>query len=105
MAKFLGVSRDALKFYEEKGLVKPKQDDQNGYRKYYHFDIHAVITTNFYRELDIEIKKIQEMRKSKSVDDIKLVLEEKEEKILEEIGYKNLLLKHIKSAKEDCKKN
>lgn len=104
VAKFLGVSRDTLKYYEEKGLVKPKQDDENGYRKYNHFDIYDVITTNFYRELDVEIKKIQEIRKSKSVEDIELVLEEKEEKILEEIEYKNLLLKRIKSVKEDCKK-
>lgn len=104
VAKFLGVSRDTLKFYEEKGLVKPKQDDENGYRKYNHFDIYDVITTNFYREIDIEIKKIQEIRKSKSVEDIKLVLEEKEQKILEEIEYKNLLLKRIKCVKEDCEK-
>ncbi|HDR8036747.1 TPA: MerR family transcriptional regulator, partial [Bacillus cereus] len=34
VAKFLGVSRDTLKFYEEKNLVKPKQDIENGYRKY-----------------------------------------------------------------------
>ncbi|HDR7337861.1 TPA: MerR family transcriptional regulator, partial [Bacillus anthracis] len=33
VAKFLGVSRDTLKFYEEKNLVKPKQDIENGYRK------------------------------------------------------------------------
>lgn len=104
VAKFLGVSRDTLKFYEEKGLVNPIQDDENGYRKYNHFDIYDVITVNFYREIDFEIKKIQEIRKSKSVEDIELVLEEKEQKILEEIEYKNLLLKHIKLVKEDCEK-
>lgn len=77
VAKFLGVSRDTLKFYEEKELVKPKQDDENGYRKYNHVDIYYVITTNFYREIDIEIKKIQEITKSKSVEDIELLLEKK----------------------------
>lgn len=25
VAKFLGISRDTIKFYEEKGLVKPQQ--------------------------------------------------------------------------------
>jgi DNA-binding transcriptional MerR regulator len=34
VAKFLGISRDTLKFYEDKGLVRPKQDEENGYRKY-----------------------------------------------------------------------
>lgn len=104
VAKFLGVSRDTLKFYEEKGLVNPEKDDKNGYRKYNHFDIEEVLTTNFYREINIEIKEIQEIRKGKSVEDIESLLEEKEEEILREIEYKNLLLKRIKSVKEDCKR-
>lgn len=104
VAKFLGVSRDTLKFYEEKELVKPKQDKQNGYRKYNDFDIYDVITTNFYREIDIEIKKIQEIRQGKGVEDIKSILEGKEQKIREEIAYKRLLLKHIDRVKEDCDK-
>lgn len=102
VAKFLGVSRDTLKFYEEKGLVKPKQNDKNGYRKYNDYDIYDVITTNFYRQLDIEVKKIQEIRRSKSTDDIEVLLAEKEEKILAEIAYKKLLLKQLHELKEGC---
>ncbi|MED0875600.1 MerR family transcriptional regulator [Bacillus mobilis] len=104
VAKFLDVSRDTLKFYEEKDLVKPKQNIENGYRKYNHFDIYDITTVNFYREMDIEIKKIQELRKSKSVEGIKSLLEEKEQEVLEEIEYKKLLLKKLQSVKEDCKK-
>lgn len=104
VAKFLGISRDTLKFYEEKELVNPKQDEDNGYRKYNHFDIYDVITTNFYREINIEINKIQEIRKSKSVENIELLLEEKEQQILDEIEYKNLILRRIKLVKEDCNK-
>lgn len=89
VANFLGVSRDTLKHYEEKKLVKPKRDEKKGYRKYNQFDIHDVITTNFYRGLDIEIKKIQEIRQSKSIADLEGLLEEKEAQILEELEYKN----------------
>lgn len=104
VAKFLGVSRDTLKFYEEKELVNPKQDAENGYRKYSHFDIYDVITVNFYREIDFEIKKIQELRKSKSIEGIKSLLEEKEQDVLEDIKYKKLLLKKLQIVKEDCEK-
>lgn len=85
-------------------MVKPKQDIENGYRKYNHFDIYDITTVNFYREIDIEIKKIQELRKSKSIEGIKLLLEEKEQEVLEEIEYKKLLLKKLQIVKEDCKK-
>ncbi|MFC9541549.1 MerR family transcriptional regulator [Lysinibacillus sp. NPDC056959] len=104
VANFLGVSRDTLKFYEEKDLVKPKQNIGNGYRKYSQFDIYDITTVNFYREIDIEIKKIQQLRKSKSIDGIQSLLEEKEQEVLLEIEYKKLLLKKIQIVKEDCKK-
>ncbi|MCH1626028.1 MerR family transcriptional regulator [Ferdinandcohnia quinoae] len=103
VANFLGVTRDTLKYYEEKELVKPKYDE-NGYRKYNQYDIHDVITTNFYRELDIEIKKIQEIRQSKSLADLEDVLVEKEAKIIEEMEYKKLLLRQISSVRENCSK-
>ncbi|WP_163581764.1 MerR family transcriptional regulator [Gracilibacillus saliphilus] len=104
VGNFLGVSRETLKYYEEKELVKPKYDNENGYRKYNAYDIHDVITTNFYRELDIEIKKIQEIRQCKGVDDLEFLLVEQEAKILEELAYKKRLLKKINSVKEDyCK--
>ncbi|QTD40455.1 MerR family transcriptional regulator [Sporosarcina sp. Te-1] len=104
VAKFLGVSRDTLKFYEEKELVKPKQNMENGYRSYDRFDIYDIATVNFYREMDIEIKKIQQLRKSKSVEGIKSLLEEKEQEVAEEIEYKKLMLKKLQMIKEDCEK-
>ncbi|MCC0629712.1 MULTISPECIES: MerR family transcriptional regulator [unclassified Clostridioides] len=104
VSKFLGMSRDTLKFYEDKGLVNPKKNDENGYRKYNQFDIYDITMINFYREMDIEIKKIQEIRKSKSINNLELLLEEKEQIILEEIEYKKLILKKIQLVKEQCKK-
>ncbi|CEK30526.1 MerR family transcriptional regulator [[Clostridium] sordellii] len=104
VAKFLGVSRDTLKFYEDKGLVNPKKNTENGYREYNQFDIYDITTINFYREIDIEIKKIQEIRKNKSIADLEFLLEEKEQVILDEIEYKKLLLKKVRLIKEDCEK-
>lgn len=103
VAKFLGMSRDTLKFYEEKKLINPRQDEENGYRRYNIIDINEIITVNFYRDIDIEIKKIQEIRKGDSVDTIEAILDEKERTLEEEIAYKQLLLKRIKGIKEDCK--
>ncbi|MCC0653883.1 MerR family transcriptional regulator [Clostridioides sp. ES-S-0005-03] len=74
VSKFLGISRDTLKFYENKGLVNPKKNDENRYRKYNQFDIYDITTINFYREMEIEIKKIQEIRKSKSINNLELLL-------------------------------
>ncbi|MGG7178380.1 MerR family transcriptional regulator [Clostridium paraputrificum] len=103
VAKILGISRDTLKFYEEKNLINPKQDEENGYRQYTITDINEIATVNFYRDIDIEIKKIQEIQKSDGIDTIESILEEKQKNIEEEIEYKKLLLKRIEDIKEACK--
>lgn len=103
VAKFLGISRDTLKFYEEKNLINPIQDKENGYRKYNIIDINEIITINFYRDIDIEIKKIQEIRKNESISTIEDILDEKERNLREEIEYKTLLIERIRDIKEHCK--
>ncbi|MGL4773914.1 MAG: MerR family transcriptional regulator [Clostridium sp.] len=102
VAKFLGISRDTLKFYEEKELINPKQDEENGYRKYNLLDINDVITVNFYRDIDIEIKKIQQIKKEENLEVIEEILEEKQNKLQEEIEYKKSLLRKIKEVKDNC---
>lgn len=104
VSKYLGISRDTLKFYESKGLINPKKNSGNGYREYDHFDIYDITTINFYREIDIEIKKIQEIKKNMSIEDLEFLLQEKEQVILDEIEYKKLLLKKIRLIKENCEK-
>lgn len=104
VSKFLGVTRDALKFYEEKGLVNPKKDENNGYRIYSIVDICNILTVNFYKQVDFEIKQIQQIKDYKSIDEIELLLKEKEKKILEELEYKKLSLKRIKIMEDKIKK-
>jgi len=100
VARFLNVSRDTLKYYEDMGLVNPQKNNSNGYRLYSHYDIQDIIAINYYRELDIEIKKIQQIRKSKSVNDIAQLIEEKEQLVAKEIESKQYLLKQLKKVKE-----
>lgn len=102
VAKFLGVSRDTLKFYEEKGLVKPKQDEDNRYRKYNDHDIYDVLTTNFYRQLDIDVKSIQEIRSTKSIEQIEQLLDEKRQSLEAEIAYKKRLLERVEEVQVGC---
>lgn len=103
VAKFLGLSRDTLKFYEEKGLVKPVQDKENGYRRYSLFDIDDVLTVNFYREIDVEIKQIQKLKNDGNLEEIESLLDKQEKKIQEEIEYKRMLLNNIKTVKDNYK--
>lgn len=58
----------------------------------------------FIEKLMLKLKKIQELRKGKSIDGIQSLLVEKEQEVLEEIAYKKLQLKKLQLVKEDCQK-
>ena len=40
---YLGISRDTLRFYEEKGLLQPEKDQENSYRNYSVFDVFRIM--------------------------------------------------------------
>ena len=66
------LTRRAVKFYEEKGLLKPSKAP-NGYRNYTEEDVRRLKEISVYRKLGI------------SIPDIKKILEGKEERLLEHI--------------------
>ncbi|MGL5066258.1 MAG: MerR family transcriptional regulator [Sarcina sp.] len=103
-AEFLGLSRDTLKFYEEKGLVSPSKDSENGYRKYDMIDIHSLFLVNFYRDVDIDIKTLQSLKKNEEFGEIDEILNRQEAKLKEEIQRKKLVLSKIKDLKKNLKK-
>lgn len=53
-ARRADLTRRAIKFYEEKGLLKPAKD-ANGYRNYTEEDLLRLKEICFYRKLGISI--------------------------------------------------
>lgn len=54
----VGLSRDTLRFYEKKGIIKPKKLE-NGYRTYTDEDILHLMKIMFYRNIHFSIDEIQ----------------------------------------------
>ena len=54
------LTRRAVKFYEEKGLLKPSKD-ANGYRNYTEEDVLRLKEISVYRKLGIRIPDIKKL--------------------------------------------
>lgn len=104
VAKMLNITSDSLKFYEDKKLLFPNRNAENGYREYSILDILDILTVNFYRNLNFEIKKIQEIRKNKSIDDLYELLVQQEQKTEDEIKQKQKVLENIRNTVSDYKR-
>lgn len=96
VANITGLTKKAINYYQEKGIINPKQDE-NGYREFSESDIDILKQVSLFRSLGLslnEIKKIieskfpkEELRKciiKKQMDD---ELSNKQTKLLEKLLY------------------
>lgn len=85
LLKILGVSRDALRYYEEKGIVKPTQDERNNYRQYDNYDIYTLLVIDFYKKRNLSMKEVRNLQKGGTIKELGSLLGEKVEQLEETI--------------------
>lgn len=82
--KEVGITKRAVKYYEEKGLLSVDKDD-NGYRNYTHQDIETLKKITLYRKLGISIKDIQFLLKKDDKNKLLSIYQDKlQEKLLKD---------------------
>ncbi len=99
LAKQLGISAEAIRFYENQGLVNPKRAN-NGYRMY---DDHCVETLAFIlhaKEVGLALSDIQDLLSIQIAPDQHTCQEVKDitQTKLQEIEQRIFQLKHMHSA-------
>lgn len=86
----VGMTKRAIKYYEEKGLLKVEKDS-NGYRDYSKQDVETLKRISLYRKLGIGIKDIQKLLQGEGKSILQRIYEEKvNEKMLQEEEIKAL---------------
>lgn len=75
-----GLTKKAISYYEEQGLIKPRKNS-NGYREYSLENVALLNEISLYRKLDIGIKDIKIVLKSKDKKSIlNNIIQEKQRK-------------------------
>ncbi len=67
VAKIVGLSRDALRFYEKKGIIKAKKKP-NGYRYYSQEDLYRLMYIVYHRKMNASLGEIDELMGQDVVD-------------------------------------
>lgn len=89
-----GISRKALIFYDDIGLLKPKKIEENGYRYYSYQQVYLVSTIDALKELGMPLKEIKEYISSRTPDRMLAVFEE-QQKILEKKLERLYSIRHM----------
>ena len=58
MSEIVGVSRDTLRFYEKKGIIKARKKE-NGYRYYLEEDLFRLMVILYKRKMNDSLEEIE----------------------------------------------
>lgn len=62
-----GMTIKSIRYYEERGLIKPTRCTQSGYRLYSNEDIYLLQRIKYYKELKLSLEEIAEIMESSEV--------------------------------------
>jgi DNA-binding transcriptional MerR regulator len=100
VARILGISTDLIRYYEERGIVKPHKDKYNNYRYYDAWDVNFLVDCLWYKKMGFSIDAIAKMTSTESYDDFVRHLTDQGDEILASIQHQNLLLERIRNHTE-----
>ncbi len=101
--EILGVSRDALRYYEEKGIIKPRLNKENNYREYDFKDIYTLMITDFYKKRNLTVSEVKTLQAGSEVEELENLLDMKAKELEESILFKQYTLKKIEETRQFCK--
>lgn len=58
----VGITKKNIRFYEEKGLLSPSRNSENGYRNYGQAEVNALLRIKLLRKLGVPIEEIRRMQ-------------------------------------------
>lgn len=64
VANITGLTKKAINYYQEKGIISPKQDE-NGYREFSESDIDILKQVSLFRSLGLTLNEIRKITESK----------------------------------------
>jgi len=93
--KITGLTRKAILYYEDKGLIRPHKGENN-YRSYSQDDVKKLLKISIYRKLGLSISEIKNILDSRE-EDLGSILRDRQYRLELEEVKKNLLERLIKS--------
>ena len=98
--KNLGLTRDAIRYYEKTGLLKLKRDEDSSYRVFDYEDIAQLMAIEFFKKRGFTAIEIREIMKFTKRDEYSLALEKKAKEIDEDIKKLQYMLAKLQKTKD-----
>lgn len=102
--KITGISKDRLRYYEEKNLITPGRNTDNSYRTYDLEEVLKLLGIQMYRSMDLGVKEIQKIQESDTIDGIYDVFQNRQKELEQQISELQKQKDSVSRSIEDCEK-
>lgn len=102
--KITGISRDRLRYYEKKEILKPGKLLDNRYRQYDIEDIIEVLSIEHLRTLDLGMKEIKSIRDQGDIELLSDIIARKQESLKKEIKKMQQTLLSLEDVSKACER-
>ena len=85
VANLFGLTNDAIRYYESRGIITPKRDEESGYRYFDSWDINFLLDCLRYRSMDLPLSDIEQMIKEDDVEEVEERLRKRETELIRQI--------------------
>lgn len=102
--KITGISKDRLRYYEEKQLITPVRCADNSYRAYDTEEILKLFGIQMYRSMDLGVKEIQQIQDSDTIEEICDVFKRHQEELQFQLAQLQNQINNVSKGIEDCEK-
>lgn len=79
MAKLMGISSEAIRYYESRNIISPVRDPETGYRYYNTWDFHMLLRARHYQNYGFSLEEIAELFRSHELAEIRGKMVDQEE--------------------------
>lgn len=108
ISELMGISSEAIRYYEREGIIEPKKDNNSGYRSYSAWDLHVLIRTRMYRKYGYTLQDTTKALQESDLSALIAGLEEKESALEDSIRHQSHVLEQMHADRRvlaDCMTN
>lgn len=98
MARLLGISAEAIRYYESRNIIQPVRDPETGYRYYNTWDFHMLLRARHYQNYGFSLEEVADLFRSRELPGIQEQMGMQEAGIQREIVRQINLLKRIRQS-------
>ena len=101
--RYLGFTRETLRYYEEIGLLNPKRSQGSQYREFDLYDMSRLMSIDFYKKRGFSPVEMKELLRETGTEGYDRLLEHQLDRLQEQIIRLQEMQEQLKETKDFCR--